>query len=162
MSKRSKDISEIAWSITGVVLSGGSAAWIAAGMTTDREYAGFMACAVLCVVMVVETAEHFVRRADWPTVAKVTEATRAAHTGTWSAGPNGPAGTRTTVRWDTRDGLFYVSGWISEYYQIVGEKPWYEVDTLRSMIGELEVDGLEPAEDPGTARVRALLGYARR
>lgn len=83
---------------------------------------------------------------------------RADQTGTWT-GPENQPGMVLTVRWDPHLCVFLVKGWISDNYQVADEMRWWGDNwaTLRRMIEEAEVDGLEPMDDEPTRAIRARL-----
>jgi hypothetical protein len=152
---------DIAATAAGAGLAFGGAWWIAVGMSTLRETAGFLAAGVLCMLLLCWAFQQVADRGDRPLVRMLDEARRQENTGTWGSGQEGPPRAVTTVRWDPEEKIFYVSGWISDYYMITGEKPWHDLGTLKTVISEIEADGLEPGLDPGTVSVRRRLGLLR-
>jgi hypothetical protein len=84
----------------------------------------------------------------------------AWYTGTWGDLPGQP-GTVLTVRWDPEGWTYWVSGWVSDNWQITGERRWDDVESLTTLIEEAERDGLLPADDAATRMVRARLGVPR-
>jgi hypothetical protein len=82
-------------------------------------------------------------------------------TGTWAQLPNQP-GAVLTVRWAAAEEVYYVSGWISDNWQITGERRWPDQATLRNVVREAEIDGLQPADDAGTRAIRARMNLRDR
>lgn len=74
------------------------------------------------------------------------------NTGTWT----GPDGSVTAVRFSPREYLFYVTGKLSENWEIA-DREWSDFDTLAQHLTDLEKVGHVPADDEGTRSIRARL-----
>jgi hypothetical protein len=80
--------------------------------------------------------------------------------GTWAAGPRAP-GAVLYVRWSYETGSYWIQGWVSDNWQIGEELEWTDLETLSRLLAEAELDGLVPADDGPTARIRSRLNVDR-
>jgi hypothetical protein len=88
--------------------------------------------------------------------AATAELDKALNTGMWKHPEN--SGMECQIRYDPGTGLFYVSGWISDFWIIVGERVWPDLDGLVALIRDLEhEEGMVATDDEGTRSIKARL-----
>lgn len=78
---------------------------------------------------------------------------QALNTGVWKAHEAGTF----TVRFDPREGTWWVQGWTGPFTEFRTETQWHDPATLRAMIEESEADGMVPENDEPTRAIRARL-----
>lgn len=84
---------------------------------------------------------------------------RTRHTGTWIVPEHGD---RMTIRYDPDARAYWVKGWVAKDEFIPDEVLWAGPRSLWTLITEAEAEGMAPAEDEGTMRIRARLMPAER
>jgi len=127
--------------------------WVFWGITTWRETAG-TALGLLASATLLRRASSMVVARGEARLSRVLA--RAADTGTWLSRWD-PA-VSLSVRWDYLECAFYLSGWISDNWQIEGELRWSGEEALCRLIREVEMDGLKPTDTSGTRAVKDRLG----
>lgn len=146
-----------------VLAAATTSTWIISSpVLTWREVAGAIGCSMLAVLLTGQTVARYGERER--AKGRQERARRAEedawrdrlrNTGMW----NGDAlGQVLSVRYEPRDGQFYVEGWLGDHFQIRPERVWSDRATLVQTLAELELTGeLEPTDDEGTRAVRARL-----
>jgi hypothetical protein len=81
----------------------------------------------------------------------------AENTGVWK---NAEGGNSFTVRYEPRRDAFWVSGWISQFYELTVETEVASHTALRTTIEEAEREGMVPEDDEATRSIRARLMVA--
>lgn len=132
------------------VVTGGLAvvtAWLAIGMTTGRELAGFFVALVLTMAALIQTLERAVKRAEHQVQGEVIAAVNEENTGLWFRGP----GEVVTVTFDPAAEVYRMTDGRGTW-QI-----WDDLDALHVHLIELEDAGWAASSDVGTRLVRAAL-----
>lgn len=152
----------IGWALAFTVLVFAADLYVALGDDGAHGTVGWALGFLAFYLMAGRTADRAARRRGLIREARVAaferELERRDQTGTWT-GPENQPGMVLTVRWDPHLCVFLVKGWVSDNYQVPEEIRWWGDNwgTLRRMIEEAEVDGLEPADDEPTRAIRARL-----